>query len=227
MNLLETLKYYNLDLQNPRPTFQGPFGTDKELWGYISLFYKDFFEPYKYLDIKLVEIGTMYGGSLLLWEKFFKNADITGIELNPHHEFYIPNISKDKENNLPYESFGLSEVKFEDYLKKSKIRFYKEDAYKIEFVNRIFEDDSIDIILDDGPHTLHFQKLAADLYYQKLKKNGYLIIEDVTTNDVDELIRHCRNVCEGSLVEHSFNKSDLKKPWGNSIFFNIVTIKKI
>jgi len=217
MNLLETLNYYNIDYQFPRPTFQGPFGTDKELWGYISLFYKDFFEPIKNSNIKLVEIGTMYGGSLYLWEKYFTNAEIVGIELNPHHHFTIPI------EGVEYGQF--SDTSFDEYLKTSNIKFYKNDAYDINFINSTFEDNSIDILLDDGPHTRYFQKIVTDLYYKKIKKGGYIIIEDVIPEDIDFLKNYYNDNCNNSEVTLAFSESYKKQPWGNERF-NIITINK-
>lgn len=218
MTLLETLDYYNLDYKFPRPTFQGPFGTDKELWGYISLFYNDFFKEFKNKQIKFVEIGTMYGGSLILWEKYFENAEIVGIELNPHHQYFIPKF------NCGYGQ--LSDITFEQYLKNSNIKFYQNDAYDLNFIESNFEDNSIDILLDDGPHTLEFQKLVGDTYLNKIKKGGYIIIEDVVNSDIDKLIDYYNNRFDNIEVKLSFNESYKKPPYGGH-HFNIVTVKKL
>jgi hypothetical protein len=68
MNLLEL---YNTKTYN----------TDKEsLHCYISEYYNHTFTPYKESNIKLLEIGIRYGGSIELWRDFFTNAIIYGID---------------------------------------------------------------------------------------------------------------------------------------------------
>jgi len=68
MNLLEV---YN----------NNQYDTDKEtLHCYISEFYNHTFTPYKHSDIKLLEIGVRYGGSIQLWHDFFTNANIFGVD---------------------------------------------------------------------------------------------------------------------------------------------------
>lgn len=58
-------------------------GTDKEsCHGYISNFYEKEFLPFKDKNIKLLEIGIYTGDSILLWGKYFNDADIYAIDID-------------------------------------------------------------------------------------------------------------------------------------------------
>jgi len=52
------------------------------------------------------------------------------------------------------------------------------DLYSPETYNK-FADGMFDIIVDDGPHTLASFESVIKNYYNKLKKGGYLIVEDI------------------------------------------------
>ncbi len=44
----------------------------------------------------------------------------------------------------------------------------------------MFEDESLDYVIDDGPHNLQSQITAIIQYLPKLKKGGKIIIEDIS-----------------------------------------------
>jgi len=219
MNLIETLNYYNLGHKTTIPTNEGPFGTDKELWGYISLFYSDYLADLQNKKINIVEIGTMYGASLMLWEKFFTKANVVGIELTPYHKFNV---------SVEGGEYGIySEVSFEDYQKNSKrIKFYQQDAYDLDFINKTFKDESIDVLIDDGPHTNFFQKKVTEVYYNKIKKGGVIIVEDVVPSDIGSLLNYYKETCENSEVSHNYT-NESREYCTTPGMFNIITIKKL
>jgi predicted O-methyltransferase YrrM len=182
--------------------------------GYISLYYNDLFKDIQNENLKVVEIGSWLGGSLLLREKYFINSEIIGIDPNPEHNLLMPIFEID--------DYKESNISFEEYLKTSKkIKFFKKDAYDLEFIKNTFEDNSIDILLDDGPHTYHYQKIVIDCYYSKIKKGGLLIIEDVIKNDINNLLDYYKSNYPNSKATLSFNNS----PWDSELF-NIITIVK-
>ena len=46
--------------------------------------YQERFEHLRNEKIKILEIGVQGGGSLYTWRKFFPNAEIYGVDLNPN-----------------------------------------------------------------------------------------------------------------------------------------------
>jgi hypothetical protein len=123
-------------------------------------------------DITLVEIGIGDGYSLVLWREWFRRAKIYAIELNPYGYFH-------KE---PWTIPGATSI--------------FADAYLQETAN-LFENNSIDYLIDDGNHTIENQKLCIQLYFSKIKPGGKIIIEDVRQ------IEYC-NEFENYLISNNF-----------------------
>ena len=137
-------------------------GTDKEAkHKYCSAFYDNAFCDLKDKKLNILEIGIQNGSSLVLWNEYFKNSIIYGIDNT--------NFIKDRLDTYP------------------RIKTIIQDAYKKELT---FNLPLFDIIIDDGPHTLESQIKLINNYFKKLNKNGKLFIEDVDgKNNLNELIK--------------------------------------
>lgn len=137
---------------------RGKLVTDKymgelQFHSYIENFYGNLFPPRKERTLTLLEIGIAGGGSLWLWEEYFKNAHIYAID--PDHHMHL---------------------KFE---RQPRIHTFVGDAYDpltIASIHTMF-----DIIIDDGPHTLDSQIKFIDGYLPKVNPGGLLIIEDIAS----------------------------------------------
>ena len=126
-------------------------GTDKEAkHKYCSAFYDNAFFDLKDKKLNILEIGIQNGSSLVLWNEYFKNSIIYGIDNT--------NFIKDRLDAYP------------------RIKTIIQDAYKKELTSNL---PLFDIIIDDGPHTLESQIKFINNYFKKLNKNGKLFIEDV------------------------------------------------
>ena len=126
-------------------------GTDKEAkHKYCSAFYDNAFCDLKDKKLYILEIGIQNGSSLVLWNEYFKNSIIYGIDNT--------NFINDRLDTYP------------------RIKTIIQDAYKKELT---FNLPLFDIIIDDGPHTLESQIKFINNYFKKLNKNGKLFIEDV------------------------------------------------
>lgn len=123
---------------------------------YISSFYNKEFTQIRYNSIKLVEIGIFNGDSLRLFGEWFINGKIIGIDNGIHME----DSWKSEVMNIPNTTAILS------------------DAYSDDIVNQ-FEDESLDYVIDDGPHSLDSQITAYKKWFNKIKPGGKLIIEDI------------------------------------------------
>jgi cephalosporin hydroxylase len=127
--------------------------TDKNsVHCYVKGYYEQQFLKYKNKKINFLEIGIRGGGSMKLWSEYFINAkSIIGIDVD---ESAIVNQFKNIE----------------------KVTYYFGDAYTEEIVNKV---PTLDIFLDDGPHTLESQLDAIKYYLPKVKSGGLFLIEDV------------------------------------------------
>lgn len=127
--------------------------TDKG-WchGYIEHYYTYKFSDLKNKPMVMLELGVDYGQSIKLWSEWFENTFIYGIDINSESIRKIENLRM--------------------------VKGIVGDGYTNEMVDK-FDDNFFDIIIEDGPHTLNSQIFAAKNWVKKLKKNGFLIIEDI------------------------------------------------
>jgi hypothetical protein len=110
----------------------------------------------------VLEVGICEGGSIKLWNDFFTNATVYGLDI-----MHINNVWSDIKN-------------------KNKIILHTStDAYDNNFFTNNFlnKDIKFDFMLDDGPHTLESMKNFINLYSQIMTDDGILIIEDVQSWD--------------------------------------------
>lgn len=130
------------------------------LHSYIFEYYNNLFTPLKDSKFNLLEIGIQEGYSMDLWRGWFTQAILFGIDLSF-------NETVDRVNNT---------------FKNSKA--FLRDGFVAETVS-LFDNDSFDFIIEDGPHTVETQVFAAQEWSKKLKTNGLLIIEDIQNPDKD------------------------------------------
>lgn len=108
---------------------------------------------------KLLEIGVGKGGSIKLWNDYFDDAYIFGIERE----------ADDDVANL---------CGAEDRITV----FQKTDAYSRETVQTLWTADlRFDVIIDDGSHQPVHQAFVISDYLPLLKPEGTMIIEDVVS----------------------------------------------
>ena len=56
------------------------YPSSKNVSGFIQL-YEKYFEPFRNLEINILEIGIENGDSLRIWREYFPNANICGIDI--------------------------------------------------------------------------------------------------------------------------------------------------
>jgi hypothetical protein len=137
---------------------------------YIQKYYSKEFTPRRNDRVQLVEIGVFKGDSLELWSNWFTNGTIWGIE----------------NNNSGYSSAVLAVQKI------GNAHVINKDAYSKAALDR-FQDNSLDYVIDDGPHTLESQIQAVKLWLPKVKPGGKLIIEDIQKFSHIEAIVDAKN----------------------------------
>jgi len=142
--------------------------TDKNtIHSYLPL-YESLLSSRRERAKNVLEIGIYYGGSILLWNNYFTNAVIHGVEIA-----HIDNLWEGIKGN-------------------QNIRLHAStNAYDSEFINREFVSKNIkfDMVLDDGPHTLDSMIQFVQKYSPLLTDDGILIIEDVQDMSWLESIR--------------------------------------
>jgi hypothetical protein len=127
-------------------------GTDKHTrHDYVNGFYEDNFKKYQTTAKNVLEIGVCWGGSIALWKNYFTDANIFAVDI---------------EYKLTFPVFKNIE----------EVKYFQQNAYTEEFLNLI---PNMDIIVDDGPHTLESMKYVVQNYSKKVNTGGIIVIEDV------------------------------------------------
>jgi SAM-dependent methyltransferase len=130
--------------------------TDKgTLHSYLDV-YAALFGGRRFAVRNVLEVGVNTGGSIVLWERFFPNARIFGLDVTL--------------DRLRHTVDG------------SRTKLLVKDAYTPEVVAEL-SDTAFDIIIDDGPHTLESMLFAAANFPGLLREGGVFVIEDVQSPD--------------------------------------------
>jgi hypothetical protein len=106
----------------------------------------------------VLEVGIFNGGSIKLWNDFFTNANVYGIDI-----MNIENVWE-----------GIKNI--EKIILHTSTDAYNNNFFITHFLNKNIK---CDFMLDDGPHSLESMKKFIKLYSQIMTDDGILIIEDV------------------------------------------------
>lgn len=137
--------------------------TDKNtLHSYIPT-YELLFSQKKISATSILEVGINLGGSIKLWNDYFCNAEIYGIDQKNMDENII-NLTNEKRIKL----------------------LLNKDAYNI---NENEFDIKFDVMIDDGSHDLEHQIYFLQKYLHFLKDDGIFIIEDVQNIEHIEIFK--------------------------------------
>ena len=109
-------------------------------------------------SLNILQIGVLHGGAMQLWDKYFSNATIYGVDTQP------------------------LDIYRASFFNQDNIKIYNGQPYDPSFVdiNFITKNITFDIIFDDlSPRCYDTQSAALKLYRPLLNANGMLIIEDI------------------------------------------------
>ena len=154
--------------------FESEGGTDKNTLHNFTGIYAYLLDQYRDTNGRLLEIGVQHGGSSLCWHEYLNKFHLDLVD--------IQDIVPDKIwHNMDPERY----------------EFYQADAYTKSAVE-VFSEFKYDVIIDDGPHSLHTQQFSVANYFKLLKPGGVLIIEDI------------QNVHHLTLLTETLNEEDRK-----------------
>lgn len=129
------------------------FDTDKtQSQGYLNNFERHF-SHLREKPVKILELGVFHGGSLLMWQEYFPQGLIVGL---------------DRRTNPMTES-------------PSRIRFYQGSQDDHALLDRIATEcapDGFDIVIDDASHVGTLSRSSYQYLFQHLKQGGIYVVED-------------------------------------------------
>lgn len=125
-------------------------------WKHYFEIYERHFSRFRNSDVHILEIGVSHGGSLQMWKHYFgPQARVFGIDINPHCK------------------------QFEDEQVEILIGDQEDRRFLQELAKTI---PRIDILIDDGGHTMKQQIHTFEELFPCIDSNGVYLCEDLHTS---------------------------------------------
>lgn len=154
-------------------------------WLHYFEIYDRHFAKYRNKAPVVMEIGIFRGGSLQMWKDYFgKNAQIIGVDIDENTRAF-------EEDQIHIEIGSQSDRDFLKYLKSKYPR--------------------IDILIDDGGHTMNQQIITFEEMFCHLSADGVYLCEDLHTSYWKEYGGGYQ--CPDSYIEYSKNFIDYLHAW--------------
>jgi len=136
--------------------FESHSGRLIHKWDHYFEVYERYFAAYRGKPVNILEIGISHGGSLQMWRKYFgEQANIFAVDINPECK------------------------KFEEEKTKIFIGSQEDPVFLTQLKNDI---PPVDILLDDGGHTMNQQVVTFQYLFDSVKDGGIYMVEDTHTS---------------------------------------------
>ena len=154
-------------------------------WMHYFEIYDRHFSRFRGKPVNIVEFGVSQGGSMQMWRDYFgPQARIYGVDINP--------------NCKQFEEDG--------------VQIYIGDQGDRTFLSQLAASlPSIDILIDDGGHTMQQQICTFEELFPKVQPHGVYLCEDLHTSYWPEFGGGYRR--PGSFIEYSKNFIDALNAW--------------
>jgi hypothetical protein len=154
-------------------------------WKHYFEIYDRHFSRFRGTDVHIVEFGVSQGGSLQMWKEYFgPNCKIFGVDINPHCK----------------------------KIEEEQIQIYIGDQEDRKFLKSLAKNiPKIDILIDDGGHTMKQQINTFEELFTHIDKNGVYLCEDLLTSYRSEWGGGYRK--RGTFIEYSKQFIDCINAW--------------
>jgi cephalosporin hydroxylase len=154
-------------------------------WHHYFDIYHNHFCRFRDLPITILEIGVYKGGSLQMWKNYFgPKAKIYGVDID----------QRCKE------------------LEEDQIRIFIGDQSNRDFLKDLRDEiGTIDILIDDGGHTMIQQISTFDELYPAVSETGVYLIEDLHTSYWEDYGGGYKK--QGSFIEYAKEFIDSMNAW--------------
>lgn len=154
-------------------------------WLHYFDIYDRHFSPYRGKEITMVEIGVFHGGSMAMWSEYFgPQAKIIGVDIS--------------ERAKQFES--------------DNVQVFIGDQEDPVFLNELLERiGPIDVLLDDGGHTVGQQLVTFRELWPAIKPGGIAMIEDLHSNYWQDFGGGYRK--PGTFIEFAKTLIDSQNAW--------------
>lgn len=154
-------------------------------WNHYFEVYERYFSAYRGTPVNILEIGISHGGSLQMWRKYFgEGANIFAVDINPQCK------------------------QFEDGQTKIFIGSQEDEIFLSQLKAKLPE---LDILIDDGGHTMNQQITTFNHLFSTVKDGGIYLVEDTHTSYWGEY--HGGYKKKGSFIEFAKDMVDQVHAW--------------
>ena len=154
-------------------------------WFHYFDIYERYFSRYRNQPVSILEIGIYHGGSLQMWKDYFGDkVKVYGIDIDPKCKAF-------EEENI---SIFIGSQSDREFLRELKTQI-----------------PPVDIILDDGGHTMEQQRVSFEELFDHVKEDGIYICEDTHTSYWPDHGGGYRR--RGTFVEYSKNLIECLNIW--------------
>ena len=154
-------------------------------WDHFFEIYERHFSRFRGKEIVILEIGVSHGGSLQMWKDYFgEKVTVIGVDINPE-------CKKLEENGI---NIYIGSQEDRAFLKQLKSEIPK-----------------VDILIDDGGHTMTQQIITFEELYSHVNDGGVYLCEDLHTSYWDEYGGGYKK--DGTFIEYSKNFIDYINAW--------------
>lgn len=152
------------------------FSDKGAMHSYIE-FYEKYFQA-KQSNVKLLEIGLMTGGSMHLWQKYFDQYDLVGMDISPAWNQSRP-FQKEIEDD------------------KNITILFNINSQDVNCVPTEVKDRKFDFVIDDGDHSVRGQLETFKTYWPFVETGGTYFIEDVIgPEQIHTIANFLKNYCD-------------------------------
>jgi hypothetical protein len=125
-------------------------------WLHYFDIYDRHFAPYRRQRVTVLEIGVYHGGSLQMWKHYFGHrARIVGVDIDPRCAAFA----------------------------EDRIDVVIGDQADRDFLQHLIKQlGPVDIVIDDGGHTMHQQITAFEELWPSVRDGGLYLVEDLHTS---------------------------------------------
>lgn len=154
-------------------------------WHHYFDIYHNHFSRFRNQPITILEIGVSQGGSLQMWKKYFgPKAKIYSVDIDPRCK----------------------------KLEEDRIKIFIGDQADRDFLRQIKEEvGQIDILIDDGGHTMSQQINTFEELFPIVREKGIYLVEDLHTSYWEEFGGGYKK--DGSFIEYAKGFIDSINAW--------------
>lgn len=154
-------------------------------WHHYLEIYDRHFSRFRGQQLNLLEIGVSHGGSLQMWKSYFgSGVNVFGMDINPNCK----------------------------RLEEERVQIFIGDQADRSFLQSVKDQTpALDILIDDGGHTMEQQINTFEVLFPHVKDHGIYLIEDLHTSYAAQFGGGIRR--PGTFIEYSKNFIDDLHAW--------------